>query len=166
MSAYSVRQGRVEDFEAMREEIAAAIHPALVVPGFDEAYHAETEQIVASVEAAFTQGLSRVGERVLVGTFGEAPAGFLILDCSQGWPEIRWIVVLPEHIGRGLAQALMEAVLGSYGAEGELRLIVTHYNERAIRFFRRYGFVEGPAGASARRVLRMRRAPAALPGSR
>ena len=159
MADYSIRDARSEDFDIMREEIAAAVHPALVVPGFDEAFHAETEQIVGSVEASFRQGVSSLRQKVLVGTLAERPCGFLILDCCGVRPEIRWIVVLPEHLGRGLAQGLMNAVLDRFGRGGEVGLIVTLYNERAIRFFRRYGFVEVPGGASASRVLRMRRQP-------
>jgi len=141
----------------MREEIAAAIHPAVVVPGFDEIAHAETEQIVASVDAAFRQALSDRRQKVLVGERLGRPCGFLLLDLSEPTPEIRWIVVLPGHMGTGLAQALMEAALACCPPGGEVALVVTVYNERAISFFRSYGFVEAAGGASAGRVLRMRR---------
>ncbi len=162
MSAYLVRAGRDGDFGIMREEIAAAIHPAVVVPGFDEIAHAETEQIVASVDAGFRQALADRRQLVLVGEQVGRPCGFLILDRSERMPEIRWIVVLPGHMGTGLAPALMEAALAACPPAGEVALVVTVYNERAIRFFRRYGFAEVAGGASAGRVLRMRRKAAVV----
>lgn len=165
MPDYQVRDGRPGDFDAMRDAIAAAIHPALVIPGFDEVFHAETEQIVASVEAAFRQGLTRPRQGVLVGVLDDRPCGFLIFDASQGAPEIRWIVALPEHIGTGLAKGLMQFLIEHRGGAADITLIVTHYNDRAIRFFRGFGFVEAPAGASGRRVLRMRRSAPLAGGS-
>lgn len=160
MPAYSVRKGRPEDFEEMRDAIAAAIHPALVIPGYDEAFHAETEQIVASVEAAFRQALTRLRQHVLVGECAGRPAGFVIVDSSDGNPEIRWIVVMPEHLGGGLARRLMDELIAQCGDQGDVTLIVTLYNQRAIRFFRSYGFEDAPGGVSGKRVLRMRRARA------
>lgn len=161
MSVESVRDGRSEDFGAMREEIAAALHPAVVVPGYDEIAHAETEQIVASVEAAFRQAAADPRQMVLVGEVDRQASGFLILDCSEHVPEVRWIVMLPGHVGTGLAHRLMAEALERVGGEHPVGLVVTVYNERAIRFFRRFGFVRTEGGASAGRVLRMRR-PAGL----
>ena len=159
MTDYLVREGAPGDFDSMREAIAAAIHPALVVPGFDAAFHAETENIVASVEAAFRQAVLGLRQHVFVGTRREDRCGFLILDCRDGRPQIHWIVVLPDHLGTGLAQLMMAQAIRSLGLGGEIGLVVTQYNHRALRFFKSQGFVPAPGGASASRVMRMVRAP-------
>lgn len=158
---YKVRQARDGDFECMREEIATAIHPAVVVPGYDELAHEETELIVTSVEAAFRMGVEGGAWVSLVGTAEGRPAGFVIVERARALPEIRWIVALPGHIGCGLARALMREALARFAADGAMGLVVTLYNQRAIRFFRSFGFREAPpGGTSAARVLRMRRSAA------
>ncbi|MCB1889606.1 MAG: GNAT family N-acetyltransferase [Rhodocyclaceae bacterium] len=143
----------------MRERIAAALHPAVVVPGFDEIAHAETEQIVASVESAFRQAVSDPRQIVLVAEEDARACGFLIIDGCDGLAELRWIVMLPGHLGTGSAHRLMEAGLAEAGRGRPVSLVVTIYNERAIRFFRQFGFETVAGGASAGRVLRMRRPP-------
>ena len=145
----------------MRERIAAALHPAVVVPGYDEIAHAETEQIVATVEASFRQALSDPRQFVLVAEIDRQANGFLIVDGTEPAAELRWIVMLPGHLGTGLAPRLMQAALDRAGAGRAIDLVVTVYNERAIRFFLGFGFVPVPGGASAQRVLRMRR-PASM----
>ncbi len=153
-----IRKGCQADLDAMREQIAAALHPAVVVPGYDEIAHAETEQIVASVESAFRQAVSDPRQVVLVAEQDGRACGFLILDGADALAELRWIVMLPGHLGTGEARRLLEAGLSRLGQGRSVGLVVTVYNERAIRFFRQFGFRSVAGGASAGRVLRMRRA--------
>lgn len=154
---YKIRDGRLDDFARMRGAIVAAITPALVTPDIVLGDAAASGPIVESVEAAFRHGVIGRAQQVLVGERQGEPCGFAVLDLTQQAVEMRWIVVLADHRGRGLAPALMAAILTRHGASRVLRLVVTRYNTRAIRFFERFGFVEEGGGASAARVIRMRR---------
>lgn len=53
-------------------------------------------------------------------------------------------MVHPDHHGSGVAGALMEAGVAWLGADKPLWLNVLRYNERAIRFYRRFGFEIDP----------------------
>jgi ribosomal protein S18 acetylase RimI-like enzyme len=58
--------------------------------------------------------------------------------------ELDWLMVDPAHHGSGLAARLMEAALHWLGAGEPIWLTVIQHNERAIRFYRRFGFeIEG-----------------------
>lgn len=163
MGAGDVRDGRSSDFHAMRTEVAGVLRAALLVPGEDEIAQAAAEQIIDSVEAAFRQAVSDPRQRVLVAVVDGRAGGFLILDRRKPDAEVRWIAVLPGHHGTGLGHRLMAEALDRVAGEPAVTLVVTVGNERAIRFFRGFGFVGCAGGANAARVLRMRR-PAGTPG--
>jgi ribosomal protein S18 acetylase RimI-like enzyme len=78
-------------------------------------------------------------------------AGFVIVDAKDAaMPEIDWLIVAPAWQGKGVAGRLMEQALewihlrqGSGGQEGEgvpVQLGVIHFNERAIAFYKKWGF--------------------------
>gem|GEM_PF-1990784 len=60
---------------------------------------------------------------------------------SAGFSEISAIYVDPPVIGTGVGAALMDVAMDWIGKDAA-RLDVAPYNERAIRFYRRYGFRE------------------------
>ena len=154
---YGVRPGRADDLRHLRPDLGMAILPAFDEPGRDELSVDDHACIVGSVEAAFGQALHDRHQSVLVGEYLGCACGFAIVDRSRTDPELRWIVVLPGHLGVGLAQALLAATVALCPAGAALSLIVGAGNRRAIRFFRRNRFVARHAGEGIRRILRMRR---------
>lgn len=90
--------------------------------------------------------------RWLVGFHLSDPIGYAKLtplrapapDPSPGAVELQQIYVLGDWHGRGVAAHLMEWALRTAVAEQapEIHLTVFDHNERAKRFYRRYGFVE------------------------
>lgn len=54
--------------------------------------------------------------------------------------ELDWLMVHPDHHGAGVAAALMDVGIDWLGADMPMWLNVIRRNERAIRFYRRFGF--------------------------
>ena len=156
---YRIRTGRAEDLDSLRAKLDEAIRPALVEPGCRPLSGHDSACIVASVEAAFAQALRDRRQNVLVGELHGLACGFSIVDHSDPVPDLRWIVVLPEHVGGGLAQALMDAAVRLCPPNAPLSVVVSAGNRRAIHFFRRNHFVEKSAGSRLRSIVRMRRQP-------
>ena len=59
---------------------------------------------------------------------------------------IQSVFILPEHRGRGVLEALIDRVAAAARAMGalDLRLYARESNYRALRAYRRYGFVNTP----------------------
>lgn len=58
--------------------------------------------------------------------------------------ELDWLMVDPRFHGTGVSAALMEAGMAWLGGDRALWLNVIRHNERAIRFYRRFGFEIDP----------------------
>jgi len=83
----------------------------------------------------------RFGAAFVVGTL----AGYVIATRHAPHDlELDWMMVDPAHHGGGVAPALMEAGIGWLGTDRPLWLNVIAHNERAIRFYRRFGFEIDP----------------------
>jgi ribosomal protein S18 acetylase RimI-like enzyme len=77
--------------------------------------------------------------------------------------ELDWLMVHPRFHGTPVSAALMEAGIAWLGADRALWLNVIRHNERAIRFYRRFGFEIDPDARTDHVVLHaiMRRPAAA-----
>ncbi|MFC4333462.1 GNAT family N-acetyltransferase [Streptomyces andamanensis] len=101
---------------------------------------------------AMEQDLGDPAVRWLVASHRSAPVGFAKLTPlrapapapSPGALELQQIYVLAEWHGRGVAARLMEWALTTATADRapEIYLTVFDHNERAKRFYHRYGFTE------------------------
>ena len=90
-------------------------------------------------------------------------AGFVVSTRhGPGDHELDWLMVRPEHHGGDVAPALMAHGMDWLGSDKPMWLTVIRFNERAIRFYRRYGFeIEpGPGLPSPHTNWIMRRVPA------
>lgn len=95
-----------------------------------------------------------------------ALAGFVI--ATRHGPddhELDWLMVSPEHHGGAVAPALMAHGMAWLGPERPMWLTVIRFNERAIRFYRRFGFeIDSDApitGVHANWIMRRPGAPLA-----
>ncbi|GAB4067154.1 GNAT family N-acetyltransferase [Ancylobacter sonchi] len=82
--------------------------------------------------------------------------GFVTVDPSTGY--VDQLAVHPDHWGRGIARALIEAAAAVSPAS--LTLDVNEENDRAVRFYATLGFVvtaRGTNPTSGRPTLRMER---------
>ena len=112
--------------------------------GADE--HAAIARIVAlatpSCEAAAASPDQHFAAAFVDGAF----AGFVIATLHAADDrELDWLMVHPDFHGTGVAAALMEAGMAWLGTDRPMWLNVVRHNERAIRFYRRFGFELDPA---------------------
>ena len=83
----------------------------------------------------------------------ERLAGFMIATRHGSDDlELDWLMVDPARHGSGLAAALMDEGLAWLGPERAVWLTVIKHNQRAIHFYRRFGF-EIDAGAELGRIV-------------
>lgn len=157
-SAYVIRPPRAEDAEAlgalhcrvwqeayvglMDEESFAALTPERFARGWGRLL--VPEQGPTAQEQApnlLTDGRSPRGERVAVAEHDGGLVGFISVGPAREEEaptdtQLWAINVVSDHYGTGVAQALMDEVLG----EGPAYLWVADGNDRAIRFYQRNGF--------------------------
>lgn len=84
-------------------------------------------------------------ENILVAKDGDRVIGFVGYgvyrdDTMPGYGEIYSLYVLADYHGRKVGYALMNAALAQLRAYPKVALWVLKGNERAIRFYERYGF--------------------------
>lgn len=80
-------------------------------------------------------------------------AGFVIATVHEpASRELDWLMVDPDWHGTDVSSALMRAGMGWLGTDRPMWLNVIQYNERAIRFYRRFGFEIDPAGRAERAI--------------
>lgn len=87
-------------------------------------------------------------QQIPEGTFNSvAVVGGLVVANSvanifseQSYNKIQTMYVLPEYHGTGVAQELFDVMLDYLGSDKPVRLEVATYNQRAINFYKKYGF--------------------------
>ena len=101
--------------------------------------------------------LVEAGARVQTAVDGQGRMlGFVTVDPTTGY--VDQLAVHPDHWGRGIARALLDAAVALSPAS--LSLDVNEENERAVRFYQAAGFVvtsRGTNPTSGRPTLRMER---------
>lgn len=96
-------------------------------------------------------------------------AGFVIATRYADNPErdrneLDWMMVHPRHHGMGLAARLMHAGINWLGTENPQWLNVIRHNERAIGFYRKFGYEIDPNTATNHVIPHwIMRRPAGLP---
>ena len=94
-------------------------------------------------------------------------AGFVIATLHDAESrELDWLMVHPDFHGSPVSRTLMDAGMAWLGTERPMWLNVIQFNERAIRFYRRFGFEIAEPGDPERAIPQfiMRREPARSAG--
>jgi len=77
-------------------------------------------------------------------------AGYLIATRHPGGDlELDWLMVHPDYHGSDVSTQLMKIGIAWLGEGNDMWLNVIRHNERAIRFYRRFGFEIDPAARTA-----------------
>lgn len=80
-------------------------------------------------------------------------AGYVIATVhAPGDHELDWLMVHPDFHGSGVGAALMHVGMAWLGTGKPMWLNVIRHNERAIRFYRRFGFEIDPHATTAHAV--------------
>ncbi|HVL78717.1 MAG TPA: GNAT family N-acetyltransferase [Sphingomicrobium sp.] len=107
-------------------------------------------------------------DRLFAAAFDERLVGFVI--STRHGPldlELDWLMVHPDYHGSGVATLLMETGLAWLGREQPVWLNVIRHNERAIRFYGKFGFEIDADARTSHAVPHfiMRRMPMTVSGS-
>lgn len=131
----------------------AATLATFYTEGLSEAQLAANRRVVA-ISAATCVAASHSSQQHFAAAFDEAGlAGFVV--ATRHAPddlELDWLMVHPRHHGSGVAATLMNQGLAWLGNDQPIWLTVIRHNERAIRFYRRFGFEIDAAAATAHAV--------------
>ena len=136
------------DAEAL-ERIGAAEITALTERATQATFYRDDmtrEQVEANrrvVGIAADTALSAVANdhQPFAAAFERAFAGYMIATVhAPDDRELDWLMVDPAFHGRGIADRLMRAGMDWLGTDRPMWLNVIQHNDRAIRFYRKYGF--------------------------
>lgn len=106
-----------------------------------EAQIASNRRIVAISAPTCLAAASNAHQHFVAAYVDGAFAGYVIATVhAPDNRELDWMMVHPDFHGTPVSAALMEAGIDWLGAERPLWLNVIRHNERAIRFYRKFGF--------------------------
>jgi ribosomal protein S18 acetylase RimI-like enzyme len=165
-----IAPGAPADFENLNAFVAEAIRDTFYRPDLTQEEIAENNRIAAISEHTARAALAEPGRAIFVAKADGVLAGFVIVDIRQGrtrqvdlqdettMPEIDWMIVGPQWQGQGVAHRLMEQALAwierEAGAGVPVQLGVIHFNERAIAFYRKWGFEDTGRAHGRHRIAR------------
>ena len=106
---------------------------------------------IATISAPSCRAAAAADHQHFAAAFVEgAFAGYLIATAHAADDlELDWLMVDPRFHGTPVSVALMEAGIAWLGADKPLWLNVIRHNERAIRFYRKFGFEVDPDATTA-----------------
>ncbi|MCP9237545.1 GNAT family N-acetyltransferase [Lewinella sp. JB7] len=159
------RPGKESDFDHLETFVWQAIFPAFDVPGLSEDQRAENDQLVAEARNEAIASLHRSDRLVLTAWDHRRRSlvGYLILSWGTGsYSELVRLIVKRGAWGVGVGRELLMKGLEQVSERQSVVLAIRPYNQRAIAFFTKHGFVDsGEAAGDARgtdRILMIREA--------
>ena len=131
---------------------------ALTRAATDSTFHSEglrpdqlarNERVVASSGPIAAAAADNAHQHLVAAFVDGRFAGFVIATLhGPDDRELDWLMVHPDFHGSEVSVALMSAGMAWLGTERPMWLNVLQHNERAIRFYRRFGFeISGPSPA-------------------
>lgn len=147
---------------AIAELTEAATRSTFYQAGLTAEQVAANQRIVAISERTCTAAAGAGHQHLVAGFRRGEFAGFMV--ATRHGPddlELDWLMVHPDHHGSDVAAHLMQAGMAWFGADRPIWLTVIRHNERAIGFYRKFGFEIDPEAQTAHAVPHwiMRRAP-------
>ncbi len=139
-----LRPAREADFLYLETFVWQAIFPAFDQPFLTAAQRQENDALVEDARTEVLRALEERNTAVFVAIDPKARtlAGYLIADATpQAYAEIRRIIVKRSFWGRGVAARLLAEATNFMGTERAVSVAVRYYNERALAFFAKHGFI-------------------------
>jgi ribosomal protein S18 acetylase RimI-like enzyme len=140
---YEIGPGRPADFADVEALVSRTIRDPFDHPDLTEEQRAENAWIATIAERNCLAAIDNPDRAIFVAREDAASPiiGFVIaLRDSAEMPEIDWLIVAPEHQGKGAARLLMQRALDWIGEDVAVKLGVIHFNARAIAFYKKFGF--------------------------
>ena len=98
-------------------------------------------RIPALARQVYFQAAGSQHQHLAAAFCGKRLAGFMIATRhDQDGHELDWLMVGPDHQGCGVAARLMVEGMTWLGLDEPMWLTVIRHNQRAIRFYRKFGF--------------------------
>ena len=114
---------------------------------------AHNRHIVAISGPTALQAAAITSQHFVVAFVDRRFAGYVIATKHDADSrELDWLMVHPDFHGTPVSRLLMEAGMEWLGTGQPMWLNVIQYNERAIRFYRRFGFEVASAGSAERPI--------------
>jgi ribosomal protein S18 acetylase RimI-like enzyme len=144
-AAWRIRPAGPDDAEALALVGAATFLETFagVIDGAGIVVHCSDQHAAETYRAYFAKGAKAWIAEVEP---GGAPVGYALLcepELEQARPgdiELKRIYLFSRFQGMGIAAALMDAVAGAAAGRSRLLLGVKDDNDRALAFYRKYGF--------------------------
>lgn len=138
----AIRQVQKQTWLTTYPNAALGITSADITAMFDD-----TSEEAQQRRAARRRGINATPQaRLWVAEDDSGIGGFCLARKIDGTHRIQALYVLVAYQGQGIGKRLMQAALDWLGAAQQVKLTVASYNDRAIAFYQRLGFVvTGPA---------------------
>jgi ribosomal protein S18 acetylase RimI-like enzyme len=137
-NAEALAQVSSDEIEALTEAATAA---TFYVDGLTPEQLAANRRVVAISAETCIAAAGDPRRHLVVALVDGAFAGYMIATIHAGDDrELDWMMVHPKHHGGGVARALMAAGIAWLGADRPMWLNVIRHNQRAIQFYRKFGF--------------------------
>ena len=135
--------------EAIRRLTEAATSATFYRDDLTPEQVAANRRIVDISAPSCIAAVANAHQRFAVAFVDGAFAGYVIATChAEHDRELDWLMVDPRFHGTPVSAALMRAGIDWLGADRPLWLNVIRHNERAIRFYRKFGFEIDPHAAT------------------
>lgn len=94
-------------------------------------------------EESFRKAMSDGAHRLLVASYDSVFAGYAIVSNRpyRPWSSLDNLIVLPNFAGKGVGRCLLNEVMKPFRRRKLLRLFVERNNHRAVRMYKRNGFL-------------------------
>lgn len=139
-----IRPARLSDFAHLETFVWQAIFPAFDRTGLTDEQRAENDALVENARSEVTGCLDReyYGVFAAVDLKTRTLAGYLITDARpRAYAEICRLIVHRKYHGKGVGELLLDEATEFIGRDRAVSLAVRYYNQRAIAFFSKHGFV-------------------------
>lgn len=149
------RKGKFSDLEKVEDFVREAIFPAYYHPDLTDEQIKENERIINISRECCQNALVDKQKLFLVAVEKEL-AGFVIVDKTPiDHPELDWLIVSHNYQGKGVAQKLTEMAIDWVGRNATIKLGVIHFNQRAIRFYKKFGFRDSGKISGSHKIPRI-----------
>lgn len=140
-----IRPARLTDFTHLETFVWQAIFPAFDIDGLTTEQRAENDALVENARTEVLEVLDQDNYGVFVAMDPKLRtlAGYVIADARpRAYAEVSRLILKRNYLGKGVGELLLDEATEYIGRDRAVSLAVRYYNQRAIAFFVKHGFVD------------------------